>query len=165
MPVTPDELLGRLVDLGITATTHEHPPLRTVDEAKRLRGELPGAHVKNLFLRGKQGRYWLFTTLEDKTVDLKALGQKLDAGRFSFGSADALQAMLGILPGAVSPLAAINDPIGAVTVVLDEALLDAELLNVHPLRNDRTTALAPRDLVRFLDACGHPPHLIRLQAA
>jgi Ala-tRNA(Pro) deacylase len=165
MPVTPDELLGRLVDLGITATTHEHPPLRTVEEAKRLRGELPGGHVKNLFLRGRQDRYWLFTTFEDTSVDLKALGRQLDAGRFSFGRADVLQAVLGILPGAVSPLAAINDTLGVVTVVLDEALLEAERLNVHPLRNDRTTALAPRDLVRFLEACGHAPRLVRLRAA
>ncbi len=163
MPLTSDELLSRLAALGIAAATHEHPPLRTVEEAKRLRGDLPGGHVKNLFLRGKQDRYWLFTTLEDATVDLKLLGRQLEAGRFSFGSAAALEAMLGILPGAVSPLAAANDSAGAVTVVLDEALLAADLLNVHPLRNDRTTALAPADLVRFLESCGHAPRLLRLE--
>lgn len=165
MPITSDELLARLDSLGVAATTHEHPPLRTVEEAKRLRGNLPGGHVKNLFLRGRQDRFWLFTTFEDTPVDLKALGRLLDAGRFSFGSAAALEQMLGILPGAVSPLAAVNATAGAVTVVLDEALLAADLLNVHPLRNDRTTALSPRDLVRFLEACGHPPRLIRLGAA
>lgn len=162
MPITSDELLQQLKALGIQAVTHEHPPLRTVEEAKALRGDLPGGHVKNLFLRGKQDRYWLFTTFEDTTVDLKALGRLLDAGRFSFGSATALEQMLGILPGAVSPLAAVNDTDGAVTVVLDEKLLAADRLNVHPLRNDRTTALAPGDLVRFLESCGHPPRLIRL---
>ncbi len=162
MTVTSDELLAYLASLGVAATTHEHPPLRTVEEAKRLRGDLPGGHVKNLFLRGKQDRYWLFTTLEDATVDLKALGRQLEAGRFSFGSAAALERMLGILPGAVSPLAAINDEAAAVTVVLDEALLAFEVLNVHPLRNDRTTALAPADLIRFLEASGHPPRLVHL---
>lgn len=161
--MTSDDLLARLVSLGIVATTHEHPPLRTVEEAKRLRGDLPGGHVKNLFLRGKQDRYWLFTTFEDTAVDLKALGRLLDAGRFSFGSATALEQMLGILPGAVSPLAAVNDTDGAVTVVLDQKLLAADRLNVHPLRNDRTTALAPGDLVSFLESCGHPPRLIRLE--
>jgi Ala-tRNA(Pro) deacylase len=161
MALTSDELLERLNALGIAAATHEHPPLRTVEEAKRLRGELPGGHVKNLFLRGKQDRYWLFTTLEDTTIDLKALAIQLGAGRFSFGSAAALEAKLGILPGAVSPLAAINDAAGEVTVVLDEALLANDLLNVHPLRNDRTTALSPRDLVRALEACGHAPLILR----
>lgn len=160
--MTSGELLDFLASLSITAVTHDHPPLRTVEEAKQLRGDLPGGHVKNLFLRGKQDRYWLFTTFEDTTVDLKALGRVLDAGRFSFGSAAALEQMLGILPGAVSPLAAVNDISGAVTVVLDEELLAADRLNVHPLRNDRTTALPPADLVRFLESCGHPPRLIRL---
>ncbi len=162
--MTSAELLDRLFSLGIIAKTHEHPPLRTVEEAKRLRGDLPGGHVKNLFLRGKQDRYWLFTTREDAAVDLKLLARELEAGRFSLGSAAALEQKLGILPGAVSPLAAVNDNAGAITVVLDEALLAADLLNVHPLRNDRTTALASADLVRFLESCGHPPRLVRLAA-
>lgn len=164
MPLTSDELLDRLTALGIAAVTHEHPPLRTVEEAKALRGDLPGGHVKNLFLRDKHGRHWLFTTLEDRRVDLKALARQLDAGRFSFASAEALGTLLGIAPGAVSPLAAINDGGGQVTVVLDRALLAHSLLNVHPLRNDRTTALAPADLIRFLEAYAHPPHLINPDA-
>lgn len=162
MPFTSDELLARLAALGIAAVTHEHPPLHTVEEAKRLRGNLPGGHVKNLFLRDKNGRHWLVTTLEDTRVDLKALARALDAGRFSFANAEALDRLLGIAPGAVSPLAAVNDTERLVTVVLDEALLAHDPLNVHPLRNDRTTALAPADLVRFLGACGYPPRLLRL---
>ena len=165
MALTSDELLRRLATLGVVAVTHEHPPLRTVEEAKRMRGELPGAHVKNLFLRGRQDRYWLFTTLEDSRVDLKALAIQLGAGRFSFGSAAALEAKLGILPGAVSPLAAVNDEAGEVTVVLDERLLAVTPINVHPLRNDRTTALAPDDLVRFLETCGHAPRVIAVGSA
>lgn len=162
MPLTSDELLARLAALGIEAVTHEHPPLHTVEEAKRLRGDLPGGHVKNLFLRDKNSRHWLFTTLEDRRVDLKALAGQLDAGRFSFANAAALDRLLGIAPGAVSPLAAVNDTGGAVTVVLDQALLAHDPLNVHPLRNDRTTAISPADLIRFLESCGHPPRLLTL---
>jgi Ala-tRNA(Pro) deacylase len=162
MPLTSDELLARLADLDIEAITHEHPPLHTVEEAKRLRGDLPGSHVKNLFLRDKNGRHWLITTLEDTRLDLKALARRLEAGRFSFANAEALDRLLGIAPGAVSPLAAVNDAQGAVTVVLDEALLAADLINVHPLRNDRTTAIATADLIRFLERCGHAPRLLAL---
>lgn len=164
MPLTSDDLLARLTALGIAAVTHEHPPLRTVEEAKRLRGDLPGGHVKNLFLKDKNGRHWLVTTLEDTRVDLKALARQLDAGRFSFASAEALERLLGIAPGAVSPLAAVNDSEGAVSVVLDQALLAHDPLNVHPLRNDRTTAIAPADLVRFLEDCRHKPRLISIAA-
>lgn len=162
MPLTSDELLSRLEALGIASTTVDHPPLRTVEESKRLRGDLPGGHVKNLFLRDKRSRFWLLTTLEDRAVDLKAVAKKLDAGRFSFANEAQLLQYLGITPGAVSPLAAINDEDGAVTVVLDATLLEHDPLNLHPLRNDRTTAIASKDLVRFLESCGHAPQVMAL---
>ncbi len=161
-PLTSDVLLAHLDDLGIASTTVDHPPLRTVEESKQLRGDLPGGHVKNLFLRDKRNRFWLLTTLEDRPVDLKAVAKQLDAGRFSFANEQQLLEHLGITPGAVSPLAAINDAAGAVTVVLDDALLTHDPLNLHPLRNDRTTAIASKDLVRFLESCGHAPRVMAL---
>ena len=81
----------------------------TVEEAKRLRGELPGGHTKNLFLRNKKGRMWLVVCLEDREIDLKALGEQLESGRLSFASADRLMTYLGVVPGAVTPFAALND--------------------------------------------------------
>ena len=41
-------------------------------------------------------------------------------------------------------------------------MLAHDPLNYHPLENDRTTAIAPGDLVRFLDACGHQPRIVEL---
>ncbi len=162
--MTSDELLAHLESLGIAARTVSHPPLYTVEDSKRLRGELPGGHVKNLFLRDKRGRHWLLTTLEDSRVDLKDMARRLEAGKFSFANHDALADLLGIAPGAVSPLAAINDTAQQVTIVLDEALLAHDPLNVHPLRNDRTTALAAADLLRFLSACDHAPMIMPFSA-
>lgn len=165
MPLTAEELLARLASLAIAATTHVHPPLFTVEDSKKLRGELPGGHVKNLFLRDKRRRFWLLTTLEDVRVDLKAMAARLDAGKFSFANADELMQHLGITPGAVSPFAVINDTAGAVTVVLDQAMLDLTPLNLHPLRNDRTTTIATADLLRFLESCGHKPQILRFAEA
>jgi Ala-tRNA(Pro) deacylase len=161
-PATPDDLFARLVALAIEARTVSHPPVFTVEEAKALRGELPGAHIKNLFLRNKKGAMWLVTCLEDRQIDLKQLAAALGAGRFSFGSAERLMAHLGILPGAVTPFAVVNDTAGAVRVVLDQALLDRNPVNCHPLVNDMTTALTAADLVRFLEAVGHPPEILDL---
>jgi Ala-tRNA(Pro) deacylase len=160
MPLTSDELLARFDSLGLRYTTHTHPPLFTVEDAKALRGDLPGGHVKNLFLRDKAKRFWLLTTLEDAKLDLKALAKHLDAGRFTFANEEQLMTYLGIAPGAVSPLAAVNDTGLAVTVVLDSALLTIDPLNLHPLRNDRTTAMSGADLVTFLKACGHAPRIM-----
>jgi hypothetical protein len=47
-PATTGELFARLDELGIAAASFEHPAVHTVEEAKALRGELAGAHIKNL---------------------------------------------------------------------------------------------------------------------
>ncbi len=159
-PTSPEALLARLAELGIAVSNFSHPPVHTVEEAKALRGELEGGHIKNLFLRNKKGAMWLITCLEDRAIDLKALGQALGAGRFSFGSAERLMTYLGVLPGAVTPFAVINDTGGKVQIVLDRDLLDCDPVNAHPLVNDRTAAISPGDLVRFLEAVGHPPRIL-----
>jgi len=51
-----------------------------------------------------------------------------------------------------------------VTAVLDRAMLGRDPLNYHPLENDRTTAIAPADLLRFIAACGYTPRLLDLGA-
>ena len=162
MPATPDDLFRLLDELGIETRTHDHPPLFTVEESRALRGDLPGGHCKNLFLRDRKKRNWLLVTLEDRPIDLKALPELIRSDRPSFGSADRLMEMLGVLPGAVTPFAAINDTAGDVTVCLDEAMLGFEVLNYHPLVNTMTTAIRPADLERFLVATGHPPRRVRL---
>lgn len=162
MPPSEAPLLAFLDRLGIATVTHRHPPVFTVEEAKRLRGELPGAHTKNLFLKDKKGRIFLLVALEDRAVDLKTLHTRLGCGRLSFGSAELLREVLGVEPGSVTPFAAINDAAGRVGVALDAALLAADLLNFHPLANTATTAIAPADLIRFLEATGHPPLMVEL---
>ena len=161
-PTSPERLLARLAELGIEVTTHSHEPVFTVDEAKALRGELPGGHCKSLFLRNKKGRYWLVVCEENRLVDLRALGDLLGSGRLSFASADRLMSVLGVIPGSVTPFALINDREHLVTVVLDKAMMAKTPLNYHPLVNTMTTAIARDDLVKFVEACGHAPHIIDL---
>jgi Ala-tRNA(Pro) deacylase len=156
-PLSPDALFAGFDALAIAHKTYTHSPVFTVDEAKLLRGSLPGGHCKSLFLKDKKGGLWLVVALEECRVDLKALADAIGAPRFSFGSADLLYEMLGVRPGSVTPYAAINDTAGRVRVVLQRAMLAHDPLNYHPLQNDRTTAVSPADLVRFLEACGHQP--------
>ena len=164
-PLTPDELFARLDALGITHRTYTHPPVFTVAEAAALRGELPGGHCKSLFLKDKKGGLWLVVALEERRVDLKALAAVLGAPRFSFGNPELLYEVLGVRPGSVTPFALANDPEQRVAVVLDKAMLEYDPLNYHPLENDRTTAVSPADLLRFIAACGHRPRIVDLDAA
>lgn len=162
-PATPAELLGRLDALGIAHTTHRHAPVFTVEEAQRLKGDLPGAHTKNLFVRDKKGTMWLLVARFDQEVDLKVVGPQLGArGRLSFGSAERLMRYLGVRPGSVTPFAVVNDHGGNVAVALDAGLRSQEIWNAHPLDNAMTTAVARDDLLRFLDELGHPPAWVAL---
>ena len=161
-PARPEDLFRRLDELHISVDTIEHPAVFTVEEAKVLRGEIEGCHTKNLFLRNKKGAMWLVVCPEDRAVDLKRLADQLGAGRLSFGSAERLMKFLGVIPGAVSPFAILNDTGKRVRIVLDRELLKAEVLNFHPLDNAMTTAVRPEDFVRFLEAERHPPNILRI---
>jgi Ala-tRNA(Pro) deacylase len=161
-PLTPEELLARFDALGIAHRTYTHPPVFTVEEAKALRGTLPGGHCKSLFLKDKKDGLSLVVALEECRVNLKALADHLRKPRFSFGSPELLYEVLGVRPGSVTPYAVVNDRAGRVTVVLQRAMLEHESLNYHPLENTRTTAIAAADLVRFLEATGHPPRIVNI---
>jgi Ala-tRNA(Pro) deacylase len=155
-------LFDRLEALGIAQITIEHAPMFTVEQSREFRGQLPGAHTKNLFLIDKEGRMVLVVAKEDTRVDLKALASRLGHGRYSFGKAPLLLTVLGVEAGSVTPFALINDGARDVTVVIDKSLMDFAEVNCHPLENTATTRLKTADLMRFIRACGHEPMILPL---
>jgi Ala-tRNA(Pro) deacylase len=160
MPATRQQLLDRLNALGIETSTREHAPVYTVEEARALRGEIPGGHCKNLFLKDDKGNLWLIVCLEEAEVDLKAAPAKIGSRRLSFGRAELLREVLGVEPGSVTPFGLINDTEQRVNVVLDAGMMAHELLNYHPLENTATTTIRAADLVAFIRACGHEPRIV-----
>jgi Ala-tRNA(Pro) deacylase len=161
MPATPKELFAFFDRLGIRHSTVQHPPLFTVEQSQALRGTIPGAHTKNLFLKDKKGALFLVTALEDAAIELRSLHNRLGArGRFSFGPADQLLDVLGVEPGSVTPFGALNDEQARVTMVLDAVLMANETINAHPLTNTMTTTISRDDLVRFLRTTGHEPRIV-----
>jgi Ala-tRNA(Pro) deacylase len=164
MPATPDDLFAFLDRLGIAHPTISHPPVFTVEEAKRLRGAISGGHTKNLFLKDKRDAVFLVVALEHAAIDLKTLHHRLGAARFSFGAADLMRELIGVEPGAVTPFGVINDTGARVTVVLDAAMLAHATLNYHPLVNTMTTSIGRDDLVTFLRATGHEPRIVAVGA-
>jgi Ala-tRNA(Pro) deacylase len=163
MPATPEDLFAFLDSLAIPTDTVEHPPLFTVGESTALRGDMPGGHAKNLFVKDKKSRLFLLVLGETATIDLKRAHERIGGqGRVSFGSAELLEEVWGVKPGSVTPFGAINDREGRVTIVLDAALMAHERLNFHPLVNTKTTGLARADLLKFLRATGHEPVIVAL---
>lgn len=160
LPTLPEALLDKLTSLNIDFTIHRHPPLRTVEDAKALRGDMIGAHIKNLYLRDRKKHNFLLVVQEDQLIDLKALGAQIGSDRLSFGSADRLFEFLGVRPGAVSPFALINDPDQRVKLILDAELVNQPCLYAHPLVNDMTLGIKGADLMRFFVHTGHRPQLL-----
>jgi Ala-tRNA(Pro) deacylase len=163
MPHSPESLLALLDSLGIAHETIEHPALFTVEQSKQLRGEIPGAHTKNLFLKDKKGKLFLVTAVENTVIDLKRLHEVIGgSGRVSFGNAEQLMAHLGVQPGSVTAFGVANDEAGLVSMILDERLQAYERINCHPLVNTATTGIAWTDLLRFLEAVGHKPRVLKV---
>lgn len=165
MPKTPEELFAFLDGLGVRVATKAHEPLFTVEDSQQLRGEIPGVHTKNLFIKDKKDNYFLLTVEEEAVVDLKTVHHTIGAAsRISFGKPEALMEMLGVVPGAVTVFGAINDEKGRVKVIIDAALAAEPLINAHPLVNTATTTIASADLIAFIKATGHEPMILNLVA-
>ena len=159
-----DRLFADLDLLNIVWKLVEHQAVFTVEESAQVDRDIPGAHTKNLFLKDAGAQFWLVTVPAEMRVDLKQLPAAIDSKRVSFAKPDDMMRLLGITPGSVTPLAAINDSDALVTVVLDASLADAECVNVHPLKNTATLSLAFADLIRILKHWYHAPVIAHIPA-
>jgi Ala-tRNA(Pro) deacylase len=165
MPKTEAELFAFLADLGISVSTVRHPPLYTVADSQSLRGEIPGGHTKNLFLKDKKDNFFLVSVGEDAVVDLKQIHTIIGAAsRVSFGKPEMLMELLGVIPGAVTVFGLINDTQRRVKVVLDQDLMAHSVINAHPLINEATTSITSADLIRFVEATGHDAAILKVSA-
>lgn len=165
MPLSRDDLMLRLQELGIATKTVDHPPAFTVAQSSTIDIPLSGAHTKNLFLKDANGAFVLVVAKSTTTIDLKALPKRLGVGRLSFGKPELLMSVLGVTPGSVTAFAVANDSTRRVMVVLDQVLMAEDSINCHPLENTATTNIAPDDLLRFIRATGREPHIVELSAA
>jgi len=157
------ELFDRLTSLGISVRTVDYPAHRTVEEGRELRGVMSGCFTKNLLLRDKKGKLFLVVAQEDRDIDLRTLHRRIGAnGRLGFASAAQMSEILGVAPGALTPLALFLDRGVQVTPVIDAGLMAEDQLNFHPLVNTRSTGLRPADLMKFIDSCGHKPLILEL---
>lgn len=126
-----------------------HEPLFTCEDAQKISHTIPGEDCKNLFLTDKTN-YFVYSTLAEKRVDLKRLGQKIGVKRLSFGKPEKLQEYLKITPGSVNPFALFFDETQSVKLYLDSEMMIKESLGFHPMLNTETLVLSPENLKTFL---------------
>ncbi len=141
---------------------YTHHPLFNVEDATSIKSFIPGAHIKNLFLKDKKKSFFLVNVLDHKRVDLRSLSKTVGKGSLSFGNSEELFNKLQLPPGAVTPCALIYDVNKEISLILDKDILDNEIVNFHPMRNDRTVSLSLKSFLNFLDIIGHTPTVLEI---
>ena len=165
LPTPATSLFEILAGLSISYRLYQHKPVFTVGESLGIERDIPGAHCRNLFVRDKKETMFLVVAQNETLIDLKKLSGLLECGRLSFGSADRLWNYLGVRPGSVCPFAIINDKDNAVTIVLDQAMMQNDIVNYHPMENHMTIGLTPDELIKFIEHAGHKPMILDLSPA
>lgn len=155
-----DYLAGKKIRHEIT----EHRAVFNMAELAAIDIPYPEADAKNLFVRDdKKRNYYLISVKGDKRVDLKAFRQAQGTRALSFASDQDLMEILGLEPGAVTPLGILNDTEKKVKVFLDQAFFEAPgLIGVHPNDNTATVWLDPADLVQIITEHGNELELFEL---
>ena len=154
LPTSPKSLYNLLKDLKIEFKIFKHPPLFTVNDAKKHRDNMNGFHTKNLFLRDKKKKNYLVIAHEESLIDLTRLTERIRSSRLSFGSKERLFEELGVFPGAVTPLSVVNNKKKDINIFLDAEMLGIDTIFCHPLVNDRTISLSYNSLLIYFDHLG-----------
>lgn len=150
------QALAAIEAMGIPVVVECHAPIFNMADSQRLALNLTGIRCKNLLLRDRKGRRYLLVTTASKSIGLAQLGKTLEVGRLSLAPPDDLLAVLGVIPGALSPLALINDEDEAVSLLLHADIKAAEHYVFHPLDNAMSVQMTPGGLATFLSNTGHP---------
>ncbi|MDB0003055.1 prolyl-tRNA synthetase associated domain-containing protein [Alphaproteobacteria bacterium] len=146
----PLELIELLKKENYNIKVHQHDALFTVQDSKKLRGKIDGAHTKNLFLKNKKNKFFLITCEEADKIDLKKISKTLELGNTSFAKEEYLDKYLKIKSGAVSPFALLNDESGKVDFYLEQTLCESKFINFHPLINTFTITIETNNFIQFM---------------
>ena len=158
------EVYDFLNDKGISFEITEHKAVYNMAELAEVDIPYPEADAKNLFVRDdKKRNYYLIAVKGDKRVDLKEFRRQNGTRALSFASADDLMAIMGLIPGAVTPLGILNDAECRVQVYLDRDFLDAPgRIGVHPNDNTATVWLQAEDLLTIIRDHGNTVQTVQI---
>ena len=146
----PSKLIEILKNAKYKIEVHQHDALFTVENSKKLRGKIDGAHSKNLFLKNKKNEFFLLSCEEADKIDLKEISKSLGLGKISFAKREHLEQYLNIKPGSVSPFALLNDGDDFVDFYLEQTLHDSKFVNFHPLINTFTITIKTDRFIEFM---------------
>ena len=151
------ELKQYLEENNIEYILHEHPAVFTVPESEKLCQEIPGLRGKNLFMKDREGDQGFFLVIlpGHKRLNIKALRKQLNIKKLSFADEEAMWTLLKLTPGSVSPFGLINDTENQITVIIDQEIWDADVVNFHPNINTASMELKQGQFHKFINSVGN----------
>lgn len=151
------KIYGLLDSKGMWHEITEHKAVYNMDEISDINLPHPEAECKNLFVRDKKKtNYCLISVKGDKRVDLKAFREKHDTKSLGFASENDLMDIMGLIPGAVTPLGLLNDDECKVSFYMDKEFFEGDkLIGVHPNDNSATVWMKADDLVELIREHGN----------
>lgn len=151
-----DSILSLLNQLSIPFSRFDHKAVFTCAESEGLHVEIPGAHTKQLLMKGKRKKqYVLAIVMHDKRVDTKTLAKEFGDQSMSFVSPEELKRLLGVEPGSVTPFGLIYDKVHEITVIVDEDAWRIGRFRFHPLTNTATLVIDRSGFETFMNHTGH----------
>jgi Ala-tRNA(Pro) deacylase len=152
-----------LEEFNIRFDYFEHPPVPTIEEAKKYWKDIEAIHCKNLFFRNHKGsRHYLVVLEHSHDLRIRDLEQRLKQGKLTFASDERMKRYLGVEPGSVSPFGLINDVGKHVYLFLDAELKKAAKISFHPCVNTASIVIDFADFLRFLQWSGNSFEFIAL---
>lgn len=151
-----------LTDKGISYEVTEHGAVYNMEELAAVDLPYPDCDAKNLFVRDdKKRNYYLITVKGEKRVNLKEFRKAHGLRNLSFASPDDLKLIMGLIPGAVTPLGLLNDEEKKVIFYLDQEFEDS-LIGVHPNDNTATVWMQSKDLIALLQEHGTEVNVVEI---
>ena len=145
-PVT-DRLERWLREAGVAFEIMEHAPVRTSEEAARVRGTPLEAGAKALVVRAEE-RFVHCVLPADLRADNAALRALVGTRKLRFATREELHRLTGCEPGAVPPFGNLF----GLPVLLDEALCANERVVFSAGSHGRSITMRCADLVRLSGA-------------
>eukprot|EP00199_Chlamydomonas_sp_CCMP681_P002693 CAMPEP_0119103434 /NCGR_PEP_ID=MMETSP1180-20130426/1865_1 /TAXON_ID=3052 ORGANISM="Chlamydomonas cf sp, Strain CCMP681" /NCGR_SAMPLE_ID=MMETSP1180 /ASSEMBLY_ACC=CAM_ASM_000741 /LENGTH=321 /DNA_ID=CAMNT_0007087931 /DNA_START=41 /DNA_END=1006 /DNA_ORIENTATION=- len=166
MPFTPEQLTAKLEAANVQFTQHHHVAVMTVDAMEHALEGVTGAVIKNMFLKDKKGRLYIVSAVHSTKVDMAVLSARLGMGKggLRFAPEEALDDVLHVPLGSVTPLAVVNSEAAQVLLLLDHKIQIQEAVLVHPLTNTSTLRMVPSAFLAAIRAIGREPLLVDLEA-
>ena len=146
-----------LDSLAIPYLRLDHEALFTIEACHEADAILGVAMCKNLFLCNQnKTEFHLLLMPGEKRFKTKTFSRLIGSSRLSFASEEAMEGLLGLTPGSVTPMGLMNDREGRVSLWIDSELLGEEYLGCHPCINTSSIKLRTDDVLKvFLPAVGH----------